>query len=356
MHSLLAFEMQKYFQNLKFIVPLATIMLNRMKKGLFCLFLLLFSAQAKAQEAYSSYGVLKLPGSSHVAALGGDNISNLDDEPGAGWSNPALLSGVSDKSFGLNFMTYNSGSQYMGGSIVKAIGQRHTVAVQMQVLRYGDMDETDEEGNVTGSFSPTDFVGSVGYSYLLSERWAGGANLKMTSQSYDGYTSFAMSVDVGLNYFDEDADFSISAAARNIGTQLIAFREGQSAHLPFTLQLGISKGLTSFPLRFHVTMTDLTHWKSNYYYHPEGEDGPGFGKKLLNHFIVGMDILPTRYLYLSAGYNARRGYELKSAGSSKMAGFTFGGGLTLQKFKCGVSWAKYHVGASSLMFNVAYAI
>lgn len=331
-------------------------MLNRMKKGLLCLMMLLTSGVALGQEAYSSYGVLKLPGSTRVAALGGDNISSLDDDPGAGWSNPALLSGVSDKSFGLNFMTYNHGSQYMGGSIVKALGQRHTLAVQMQVLRYGDIDETDEGGNVTGTFCPTDFVGSVGYSYLLSDRWAGGANLKMTSQSYDGYTSFAMSVDLGLNYYDEDIDMSLSATARNIGTQLISFRDGQAAHLPFTLQLGLSKGLATLPLRFHVTMTDLTRWKTSYYYHAEGEEGPGFGKKLINHFIVGLDVMPTNYLYLSAGYNCRRGYELKSADKAKFAGFTFGGGLQLQKFKCGISWARYHVGASSLMFSVGYSI
>lgn len=337
-------------------MPRAAIILNRIKKGLRCLVLALTPTLAAAQEAYSSYGVLKMPASTHVAALGGDNISSLDDEPSAGWSNPALLSGVADKSFGLNFTHYFGGSQYMGAEIVKAIGQRHTVAVQMQLLKYGDIDETDATGNVTGTFNPTDFVANVGYSYLLSQRWAGGANLKMTSQGYDGYASFAMSVDVGLNYFDEDADLSLSATARNIGTQLKSFRDGESAHLPFTLQLGLTKGLERIPLRLHATLTDLTRWKSSYYYHPEGEDGPGFAQKLLNHVILGVDVLPTRFLYLSAGYNCRRGYELKSAGSSKFAGFTFGGGLTLNKFKCGISWAKYHVDASSLMFSVAYAI
>ena len=41
---------------------------------------------------------------------------------------------------------------------------------------------------------------------------------------------------------------------------------------------------------------------------------------------------------------------------ARIGGLTFGGGLTLSRFKAGISYARYHVSSSSLMFNVAYSL
>lgn len=329
-------------------------MVNIMKKALIFLLFAALGGKICAQEASSSYNVLRLPASSHAAALGGENISNIEDSPAAAWSNPALMSNIEDNSIGFSLMTYNSGGLCLGAQYVKAFGERHTMAAMAQLLSYGSMDETDEVGNITGSFTPKDILLGVGYSYLLSPEWTGGATLRMINQNYAGYSSMAVGVDVGLNYFNEEADLSVSATARNIGAQLKSFYEGQSAHLPFTLQLGLTKGLEHLPVRVNVTLTDLTRWKSKDYFHPSDVDKISFGRILTNHIILGLDILPTNYIYLSAGYNSRRAYELKSAGASKLAGLTLGGGLLLRNFKLGVSYAKYHVDNSSLMFNVAY--
>lgn len=330
-------------------------MVNIMKKALIFLLFSAFCGGLRAQEASSSYNVLRLPVSSHAAALGGENISNIENSPAAAWSNPALMSNVEDNSLGLSFMTYNNGGLYLGAQFVKAFGERHTAAVMAQLLSYGSMDETDESGNVMGSFTPKDILIGVGYSYLLSDEWTGGATLRMINQNYAGYSSMAVGVDVGLNYFNENGDLSISATARNIGAQLKSFYEGQRAHLPFTLQLGLTKGLEHLPARVNVTLTDLTRWKSKYYFHPADEEKISFGRMLTNHLIVGIDVLPTNFLYLSAGYNARRAYELKSAGSSKLAGLTFGGGVQLRNLSFGISYAKYHVDNASIMFNFSYS-
>ena len=307
-------------------------MVNRIKKALMGILFCGCFVCMQAQEATSSYNVLRLPVSSHAAALGGENISNIEDSPAAAWSNPALMSNVTDNSLGLSLMTYNNGSLHLGAQYVKAFGERHTAAV-----------------------SAKDIVMGVGYSYLLSDEWTGGASLRVIDQNYAGYTSIALGVDLGLNYFDEDSDLSVSATARNIGAQVKSFYDGQSAHLPFTLQLGLTKGLEHLPVRFSVTLTDLTRWKTKYYFHPADVEKISFGRMLANHLVIGLDILPTDYLYLSLGYNARRAYELKSADAGKMAGFALGGGVNLRRLKVGVSYAKYHVDNASLMFNVAYA-
>ncbi|MCG2647369.1 type IX secretion system protein PorQ [Alloprevotella tannerae] len=330
-----------------------------MKKALYAvivLFLSVLAFPALAQEGTTTYQVLKLPASAHAAALGGENISAIDDSPAAGWSNPALFANVSDKSLGLDFMTFNSGSLYLGAQYVQAFGERHTVAAGLSILNYGKMDETDETGQRIGSFSPKDMMLSLAYSYLLSERWTGGASLHFINRNYAGYTSFAMGVDLGLNYFNEETDFSFSIALRNIGMEVKSFYETSRDKLPFDMQLGLTKGLAHFPARLNFTLTDLTHWKSSDFYLPPGKTSLSATQKLLNHVVVGVDILPTDNTYIALGYNFRRGYELKVGDAQKMAGFTLGAGLQLQRFKFGASYAKYRVGAGSLLFNVAYTL
>lgn len=327
---------------------------------IFSLLLAVLPATALAQEYASAFNTLRLPASSHAAALGGQNVTLIEDEPTAGWYNPALYANVSDLSAGLDFMTYAAGSTWMGAHFVKAFGERHTMAVGAQYMNYGKMDETDEAGNTLGQFSAKDIVIGAGYSYLLSDRWTGGANLKMMVSNLADYTALAAAIDVGLNYYDDENDLSVSASLQNIGTQLKAYHDGQRTHLPFTLALGFSKGMAHLPVRFHVTMTDVTRWKSSYYVLPENKDKDksdkvGFGKKALNHFVLGLDILPTDYLYLSVGYNFRRAYELKASGSSHLAGLSAGAGVNVKHFKFGVSYAKYHQASNSIMANVGYA-
>lgn len=327
---------------------------------IFSLLLAVLPATALAQEYASAFNTLRLPASSHAAALGGQNVTLIEDEPTAGWYNPALYANVSDLSASLNFMTYAAGSTWMGAHFVKAFGERHTMAVGVQYMNYGKMDETDEAGNTLGQFSAKDIVIGAGYSYLLSDRWTGGANLKMMVSNLADYTALAAAIDVGVNYYDEENDLSVSASLQNIGTQLKAYHDGQRTHLPFTLALGFSKGMAHLPVRFHVTMTDVTRWKSSYYVLPENKDKDksdkvGFGKIALNHFVLGLDILPTDYLYLSVGYNFRRAYELKASGSSHLAGLSAGAGVNVKHFKFGVSYAKYHQASNSIMANVGYA-
>lgn len=327
---------------------------------IFSLLLAVLPATALAQEYASAFNTLRLPASSHAAALGGQNVTLIEDEPTAGWYNPALYANVSDLSAGLDFMTYAAGSTWMGAHFVKAFGERHTMAVGVQYMNYGKMDETDEAGNTLGQFSAKDIVIGAGYSYLLSDRWTGGANLKMMVSNLADYTALAAAIDVGINYYDDENDLSVSASLQNIGTQLKAYHDGQRTHLPFTLALGFSKGMAHLPVRFHVTMTDVTRWKSSYYVLPENKDKDksdkvGFGKIALNHFVLGLDILPTDYLYLSVGYNFRRAYELKASGSSHLAGLSAGAGVNVKHFKFGVSYAKYHQASNSIMANVGYA-
>lgn len=334
-----------------------------MKHTLYALaaLLLLCVPRVAAQQHSSVHNELRLPVSSHTAALGGENISLIEDTPSAGWANPALYANVSDLSIGLDFMTYTAGSTWMGAQFVKAAGERHTFAANARYMNYGSMDETDAQGNVTGTFGAKDIIIGGAYSYLLSDRWTGGAAAKFLFSNIADYSAVAFSIDLGLNYYDEDNDLSLSAAIQNLGVQLKPYEGRSRGHLPFVMDLGMTKGVAHLPVRVSVTLTDLTRWSGSYYFYPdaitEGKDGKvGFFRKAINHFVLGLDVLPTQNFYLSLGYNFRRAYELKAAGSSHWAGISAGAGVSTRRVKFGVSYAKYHQAGNSFMVNAAYSI
>ena len=327
-----------------------------MKKSILYILCLLSVTSIWGQESSSGYNTLKLPTSARVAALGGENISVVEDDAAIAWHNPALLSNVSSNVLGLNFMTYFADSKWMGAQYVSAFGDRHTGSITAQLMNYGSANETDAQGNVLGTYSAKDIYVAPAYSYLFSDKWSGGAMLKMAFSSYANYSAMAVGVDLGLNYYDEETDLSVSATLKNIGAELSSFHDREQ-HLPFVAQLGISKGLAHMPLRLSLTLTDLTRWSSRYYFVEDAEDKKlSFSKKLLNHVVVGADYFITDNISLSAGYNFRRSYELKTAGSAKGAGFTAGASLRLKRFMISGAYAKYHKSTSSLMFNVSYAL
>ena len=196
-----------------------------MKKVVFAIIAILFATKMAAQESQTSYNFLRLPVSAHAAALGGENITITDDDPTMVFHNPALISGVSDKSINLNYMTYMEGTKTASASFVKAAGERATWAVMGQYMDYGDIIETSIDGTRLGKVSAKDIMVGGTFQYNLSNLWAGGISAKFISSSLAGYNSAALAVDLGLNYYDDERGWSISAVAKNLGGQVKAYND-----------------------------------------------------------------------------------------------------------------------------------
>ena len=318
----------------------------------YIIFMLVISAKAMGQGSTSIFDFLNLPTSSHAMALGGKNISMIEDDASLVLNNPALMSSVSDKTLNFHFLTYMQGSNAGNLSYIQASGERGTWAAMAQFVGYGNITETDEWGNIIGTSGALDMNLSGGYSYLLSDRWAGGVNGKFLYSNYVGYSSIALAVDLGINYFNGDKDFSCSFVATNLGGQVTAFGDiGET--LPIDIQLGLSKGLGRVPIRLHLMFFDMFHWKKDYY-SPDNSIS-GF-QVFLNHLNIGADLkLYDGRFWLGLGYNFRRGYEMKAGGSSHAAGLTIGAGINIKKIKIGMAYGNYHAGAPTLSFNVAYS-
>lgn len=318
----------------------------------FLLAFMLLSASAFCQETTSIFHFLSLPNSAHNTALGGKNISLVQDDITLTSANPALLSNVSDKTVGVNFMTFMQGCKSGGFAYAQTHKDRGTWSAQVQFVGYSSIKETGINEEILGEMKPLDLCISGQYSYLLTDRLSGGATGKIVYSHYGPYTSCALAVDLGLNYFLEEKNLSVSAVARNIGGQVKRFGD-HGERIPFDMQIGFTKGLGHAPIDISLTMVDLTRWSKDDYM-PTGEDISG-GRIFTNHFVLGVDVYPAKNIYVSGGFNFRRAYEMKAAGGSHAAGLSFGAGINLKKVKVGLAYAKYHLGAPTLSLNLGYS-
>ena len=299
------------------------------------------------------FNFLRLPFSAHAAALGGNNISLIEDDISLAFHNPALLINVSDNTLHLNYMTYISDSKVAGAMYDKVLGERSVAAVAARYVDYGSFDGYDENNSAMGSFDAKDIEVKLIYSYLLSDRRSGGVSGKFISSKYESYNSIALGVDLGLNYYNEDSDFSASLVLANLGGQVKAF-DDKTEKLPFDVQLGFSKRLSHAPLRVSVTLNNLNHWDKDHFYNADGSED-NFSEMLLKHAVFGADLMLGKNFQVSLGYNYRISQELSVSGS-KWDGLTAGANLSVKRVKLGASYSKLHVSSSSFLFNISYAL
>ena len=315
-----------------------------MKKALFVFLMMLGTLLVHAQsESQTEYNFLRLPVSARAAALGGDNITVIEDDEALIFHNPALLASVNDKTINLNYMNYMSGANMASASFNRIVRERASWAVSAQYVDYGKIKEVDENNVQTGEFSTKDLSLAGYFSYMLTNRLTGGISARLITSYLGDYNSIGFGVDLGLNYYDADREWSLGVVLKNLGGQLKAYHDSFE-RMPFDIQMGVTKRFTGTPFRLHATLVDLNH----------------LDYKFLNHFVVGADVLLTESFWIGGGYNFRRADEMKitsaNGGSSHGAGLSFGAGLNLERFKLNLAYGKYHVSSSSLVLSVAYGL
>lgn len=313
-----------------------------MKKFVLTLISTLFTCMLWAQESQTEYNFLRLPVSAHAAALGGDNITIIEDDPALMFSNPALASSVSDKTIGLSYMNYMSGANYMGASYTKALGEKGTIAGGVQYMNYGKMKEYDQNNTQIGTFNASEIAIEGIFSYELAHNLVGGITAKFINSYIGNYSSMAVGVDLGLNWFEPDYQWSVSMVVKNLGGQIKAYEENYGK-MPMDVQVGVSKTFAALPVRLSATLVDLTH----------------YDYRFINHLNLGADILLSDNIWVGGGYNFRRADEMtigtNEDSSAHGAGFSVGGGINLERFKLNLAYGKYHAASSSVLVNLAYS-
>lgn len=301
--------------------------------------------QAQIKGAGSGvFNFLNLPASSRLNALGGENVSIADGDISMAFINPALLTQHTDKVLQLNYAYYLAGTMF--GSVMYGHNYKDNYfAAGVHYLDYGQMQYADEMGNQLGAtFTAKDICVNFVYARQLGPMFRVGATIKPIFSIYERYNSFALGADVGGHFHTTDSLFQMGLTLRNIGWQLKSFYEedfGQHTEmLPLNLELGISLRLAHAPLRFSLTAHNLQRWDIA----PNEQDVKWYDM-LFRHTIWAVDILPKNdKFYLTVSYNHRRQAEMTIKDVRSLAGFSFGAGVKIYKFRVGFAMGQHTKG------------
>ncbi|MFK7925967.1 MAG: type IX secretion system protein PorQ [Bacteroidia bacterium] len=340
-----------------------------MKKILIIIGLLGCISSANAQiGGRNVYDFLNLTPTGRLVALGGVNVSTMDDDPNQAAQNPALLNDSMHNHLSLSFSNYLAGIVYGYTSYAyhkEGIGTFHA---GVQYVNYGKMIEADPFGNITGEFGAGEVAVILGYGSSWKQL-SFGANWKFISSTIaPGYNSTGIAIDLGGAYRSKDKLFSAGVTVRNLGAQLSTYAAGGVREpLPFEVIAGISQKLRYMPLRFSITATNLDIPRLIYKDpNPEQQfdlagnpiDPPNQTVDLIfRHFVFGGEFLLGKALRIRGGYNHLRRQELRSANRAGMTGFSLGAGIRISRLAFDYGFASY--GANNLQthqFSLTYKL
>lgn len=282
----------------------------------------------------------------------------IDDDINVVDQNPALLGPEFNMQLGLSYMRYIGGSNFASLNFGTAAGEHGAWALGLQYYGYGEITEADAGGNITGSFSPKDLNIHGLYSYDITDRLRGGIALKFLYSSYADFTALALATDLGINYYDEERDLSLSAVVANLGGQIKRFDQAYD-RLPVDIRLGWSQSFGTLPVRFSITAWNLTKWKLPYYDTGDGYDSDevrvkdSFASNLFRHLVFAADFVPSEKFHIGLGYNYKTRTDMSTYKRSFLSGFSIGAGMRLSSFRFGIAFSQPHTGATTFMFNIS---
>lgn len=309
----------------------------------FFLFAFLTTVLAQAQiGGRSAYPFLNLSISPRVAGAAGGIIANAEPDAVFGLYNPALLTeqmhGRMSFSFANMANDINIG-EAMYSHYVEGVG---TFLLGIKYLSYGTFNLTNSQAQVLGTFTASDYSAQVGYGYTLNEKISFGASLKFINSAYESYTSWGLATDLGATYQIPEKRFVMAMVFKNIGYQFNTYGAERDP-LPFEIQYSISNKFEHLPFRWMISLENLQKWDLTYN-DPNAQNTdpitgetvtttPGFGNMLMRHIVVGGELSPSDNFNIQLGYNFRRSMEMKPSTRQSTAGFTFGIGLKIAKFR-----------------------
>jgi len=309
----------------------------------------LLSAQTGGDNVYE---FLNLTHSGLVSSLGGANVSLNSGNLNLSWHNPALLdSGMSDVA-ALNYVNYFAGVNYGSALYSRTCEGAGNFAAGLTYLNYGSFTQADPSGIITGNFYASEYAFSLIWSRTIDTLFSIGINLKPVLSHLERYTSAGIAIDLGGSYRSRSGMFSAGFVIRNAGLQITRYAGEERQKLPFELQAGISQKLAHAPFRFSLTIRhlekfDLTHDYTDTIETADYSRTSEFLEDLMRHAVIGVEILPHRNFYVSAGYNYQRRRELSIDSRGSAAGFSWGFGISTTFLCIEFGRAAYHMAGSS---------
>ncbi|MCC6463128.1 MAG: type IX secretion system protein PorQ [Saprospiraceae bacterium] len=310
---------------------------------------------------------LTLPPSARITALGGAQITVRDDDVAFAATNPAALNASMDGQLAFNHNFFLADIQHGYASFATHLPKiNFTVHGGLQYMKYGDIPQTDEFGNIQGQVKAAETAFTLGGARQLTPRLSLGLNLRFGVSTLDVYQASALAADAGILYADTARRFSAALVLRNYGAMLARYN-GLREDLPSDIQLGFSKRLRYLPFRLSVILHHLNQWKIRYddpalqqadvllfgSDQSTSDGNPGLDN-FFRHFIFNGEFLLGRNesFRIRLGYNHLRKKELSVRNYRSLAGFSGGIGIKVRRFRIDVGYASYHLAGGVVHFGV----
>lgn len=260
-------------------------------------------------------------------------------------------------------------TNHLAGIKQYTLGYKQNVAIRnigatitggLRYVNYGDIPQTNQDGEAIGTFTPAQMALSVGIArsalfkkarcqkvensqnpteqvdILLLERPATscegkldyGVNVHYALSNAATFKASALTADFGVAYEMPKLRMRLNAALLNTGKVLDNFGETDD-QLPTDLRIGISHRLDKMPLTLHVTGYDLNNIST-------ADTTVTFSDNFLKHTNFGGEFRLGPNLRLRVGYNHRKHEALKTKATLDLAGVGFGVGIKVSKFK--IDW------------------
>ena len=278
--------------------------------------------QARTETAFS---LLRLDTSARTASLAGTGSLSGDD-PASLWANPALL--APEASGGLALGYTNMALDVNAGSAVTAretswLGGL-TVGGGVRYLSYGEFERrADTESPADGTFGASEAAVTVALSRELLPRVRVGLATHALFASIDDAGSQALAADLGVSYTDAEQGLVLGASVHHVGVMLSSLG-AQEDRLPLDVRLTVSKRLRYVPLTVSVSGVDLQRFEG------QASDSSFVGRAF-DHVALGGELQLGSAFAVRAGYNGRRGADLRSGGRLDLAGVSLGAGIKLRR-------------------------
>ncbi|MGA9115800.1 MAG: type IX secretion system protein PorQ [Bacteroidota bacterium] len=266
----------------------------------------------------TTFHFLRAEVSARSAAVAGSGIA-VGGDPSCLFTNPAAagVQGLTNASVGFfkHLLDINAGF----AAYTRPFEGIGTLSAGIQYYNYGKFDETDERGNIIGSFGAGDFALTLGWADLVEENLRVGGNLKVIYSSIAGYSASGLGTDLGVYYEMPENRMTLGMSVRNLGFQLGSYN-GVKEALPLDVAVGGSVVPRGIPLLLSVAFEKLN------------AEGAGFGDRF-RAFSVGAEFTLSPSFQLRFGYNNEERRDLKVGTSSGLAGFSGGFGIRAGEYR-----------------------
>ena len=283
-------------------------------------------AQSRTQTGFP---LVRLDASARTAALAGAGAVASDD-PATALTNPALLSPEMSRGLALGYANLladvNAGTAAYARDVPVLGGL--SVAGVARFLSYGDFERRTGAAvgaEPEGTFGAGEAALTVVASREVLPQFRVGLAAHALFTSVDDAGAQAVAADLGVSYAVPDEGLVLGASVHHVGAVLSSLGDVPD-RLPLDVRVTASKRLRYVPLTVSVSALDLHRFEG-----PAADSSAV--RRALDHVAVGGELQLGPAFAVRAGYNGRRGGDLRSGGRLDLAGVSVGAGVALRRVR-----------------------